>query len=646
MVLYKNSSCIDELKLNITKIEYDSCISQLKKDNNIDNKTELISAVINIINGEKQITSFGFFNPVTGEKLNSSKSCSDKNVSMYENILSVLNNPTALELLQQNINIFDLNSEFYNEICFHFNSPNGKDATLKDRIKTFYPNITLCDPGCRNKGINITTLKAECECTFQDFLCKKILDNALFGNNILIKESIQEIEDLITNLNIEVLMCYKDIFDIKYFKKNISGFIIISLFVFYTICIIYYFLISKNLVLRTIYSLSEKYILYILKNKNKNKNSKIKKLYQNNRKGTHSPNKKNKIILMKDDNNIIKRKSIKNKEEKKIIARKKTIDIGKNNFKKKSISGWKRKSGKSCGKINLKQFNILNFNFKSIKNDKNPKDRTNRSTSKLLKNKLNINFENKNKTINKDIKPGYYMINDIDLKEFLEDSSENMDYDEVIEEDKRTFCQYLGEKIKDNQIILNIFFVSEIIKPKSIKIAYFIMTIDIYCFTNGLFYSESYISERFNSKEKEKAFSFISRSIDRFIYSTIVANIIAFIISIFFEDEKKIKKILLKKEPDLLTLRYDINQIIKSTIKKINLLIIINYIIIIFSWYYLSCFNNAYPKINEEWIFSSLFIIAVNQIMPIILAFIETSIRYMSIKFESEKLFKLSLLLS
>ena len=294
----------------------------------------------------------------------------------------------------------------------------------------------------------------------------------------------------------------------------------------------------------------------------------------------------------------------------------------------------------------MKQFNILNFNFKSIKNDKNPKDRTNRSTSKLLKNKLNINFENKNKTINKDIKPGYCMINDIDLKEFLEDSSENMDYDEVIEEDKRTFCQYLGEKIKDNQIILNIFFVSEIIKPKSIKIAYFIMTIDIYCFTNGLFYSESYISERFNSKEKEKAFSFISRSIDRFIYSTIVANIIAFIISIFFEDEKKIKKILLKKEPDLLTLRYDINQIIKSTIKKINLLIIINYIIIIFSWYYLSCFNNAYPKINEEWIFSSLFIIAVNQIMPIILAFIETSIRYMSIKFESEKLFKLSLLLS
>ena len=31
MILYKNSSCIDELKLNITKIKSDSCIQQLKK---------------------------------------------------------------------------------------------------------------------------------------------------------------------------------------------------------------------------------------------------------------------------------------------------------------------------------------------------------------------------------------------------------------------------------------------------------------------------------------------------------------------------------------------------------------------------------------------------------------------------------------
>ena len=64
----------------------------------------------------------------------------------------------------------------------------------------------------------------------------------------------------------------------------------------------------------------------------------------------------------------------------------------------------------------------------------------------------------------------------------------------------------------------------------------------------------------------------------------------------------------------------------------------------IFSWYYISCLNNVYPNIAKEWIISSLFIILINQILPFIYAFLETSIRFFSIKFQSEKLFKLSLL--
>ena len=147
MALYKNSSCIDELKLNITKIGYDSCIKQLKIDNNIDENKDLVIAVVDINNnGKIPVTSFGFFNPDTGEKLNASKSCSDKSVMMYENILSLLDDPLALQLLEnQKINIFDENDAFYKDICFHFDSPNGKDATLQDRMKSFYPNVTLCE---------------------------------------------------------------------------------------------------------------------------------------------------------------------------------------------------------------------------------------------------------------------------------------------------------------------------------------------------------------------------------------------------------------------------------------------------------------------------------------------------------------------
>ncbi len=631
MVLYKNSSCIDYLKLNITKIEYDSCIHQLKIDNNIDENKDLIIAVIDVMSGNNPITSFGFFNPDTGEKLDASKSCSDKSVKMYEDILTILNDPLAIDLLEkQKINIFDLNDEFYKDICFHFNSPNGKDATLQDRIKSFYPNVTLCDAKCKNKGVNITTLKAECECTFQDLLSKNIFENDLFRDNVFIKESLQEIADMINNLNLEVLACYKDVFDFKYFKKNKGGFIVIGIFILYTICIIVYSTKSKNKMIRFIYSILEKYIFYIKRKNKKNDNSEQQLL--------HSPTKKNN----KKENN----KGIKNNKN---IIKEKVKKFVKNEKKEENN---KRKE-KNKRKINFKQINIINFNFKDLKKkklkDKEKEKLINLSRSSGKLPNLQINKKNiiTNKQKKNNTKLNYLLIkNDIDMKKYLESSPEYMEYDDVIEEDKRTFCQYIGEKIKYNQLIINTFIIHENIKPKSIKIALFIVIIDIYFLTDGLFYSNSYISQIFNSNEKETLFSFIPRGIDRFIYTTIIGNIIEYIINFFFVEEIKIKKILIKNEKNLINLKYEIPIKIKSIIKYIKILIIINYIIIIFSWYYLSCFNNIYPNINNEWILSSIFIIVVMQILYFISTIFEASLRFLSIKFESEKLFKLSLFLS
>ena len=55
----------------------------------------------------------------------------------------------------------------------------------------------------------------------------------------------QEVVDMINDLNLEILMCYKDVFSYEYFIKNISGFIIIGLFILHTFFIIYYFMKTK-----------------------------------------------------------------------------------------------------------------------------------------------------------------------------------------------------------------------------------------------------------------------------------------------------------------------------------------------------------------------------------------------------------------
>ena len=304
----------------------------------------------------------------------------------------------------------------------------------------------------------------------------------------------------------------------------------------------------------------------------------------------------------------------------------------------------------------------MNFNFKSLNGNKKSEGRIlrkDRSSSRLkIRSKTKIvnnlpNTDRKRNNISSSfelLKPDIPYIkkidNIIDINEFLEASQDDMDYDDAIDNDKRTFWQYFCEKIKDNQIIINSFFIQGIIKRKSIKIAEFIVIVDIYLLTNGLFYSDSYISEIFNSNEKETLYSFIPRSIDRFIYTTILINIIAYVINFFFIDEMKIKKILLRNKNNALNLRFEISEILKSIFKNIRILIIINYILIIFSWYYLSCFNNVYPNLNNEWLLSSMFLIAIFQILPFVLAFTETSIRFASIQWESEKLFKLSTLLA
>ena len=83
----------------------------------------------------------------------------------------------------------------------------------------------------------------------------------MIGNNVLIKEALKDLTDIISNLNLEVLACYKDIFDFKYFKKNIGGFIIIAFFMVQTFCFIYYYTVSNDKILRYVYSLIEAYIL-------------------------------------------------------------------------------------------------------------------------------------------------------------------------------------------------------------------------------------------------------------------------------------------------------------------------------------------------------------------------------------------------
>ena len=227
ITLYKNSECISDLSLEIPEIDFGECYIKVKKNYKIfDN---LIIAIISKYfegkNYQKMI-SFSMFEPINGTKLLFYEICKEDIIVIKENLIVKMDNSTDMKslfyLVDQDIDIFNLSSAFYTDICYHFNSPvEGKDIALKDRILLYFPNVTLCEEGCQIKGVNPTTFKAICEC-----LLDNLMGSNIFGNNILYQSSLGEIESLIKKTNIEVIKCYKDLLILKYYNSNTGGFII------------------------------------------------------------------------------------------------------------------------------------------------------------------------------------------------------------------------------------------------------------------------------------------------------------------------------------------------------------------------------------------------------------------------------------
>ena len=234
---------------------------------------------------------------------------------------------------------------------------------------------------------------------------------------------------------------------------------------------------------------------------------------------------------------------------------------------------------------------------------------------------------------------------DINLKEYLSTEIEDMDYDDAIKKDKRTLCNYFHDKVKQNQMILNTFCYIEPLKPKARKMMLLILQIDLYFYVNGLFFNEDYASLLFHL-EKDTFYNKIQRFQNNFFYSVFVGVIIGYIIDFFFVEEKKIKGILKRERNDFFILKYEIVQLTQNIKKRYIYFILLTFLILIFSWYHISCFNNIYPHMKKEWLIFSIIIIVLMQILSILASLLDSILRSISFKFKSEKIYKFSLLLA
>ena len=89
-------------------------------------------------------------------------------------------------------------------------------------------------------------------------------------------------------------------------------------------------------------------------------------------------------------------------------------------------------------------------------------------------------------------------------------------------------------------------------------------------------------------------------------------------------------------------IKREIIELIKEIKRRYIAFIIVAFILLFASLYYLLCFNYVYPKSQIEWIKSSIAIIIIMQILSILKILLAAIIRYLSFLCDSEYIFKFS----
>ena len=227
-------------------------------------------------------------------------------------------------------------------------------------------------------------------------------------------------------------------------------------------------------------------------------------------------------------------------------------------------------------------------------------------------------------------------------KEYNDDEINELDYEEAIIYDKRNYCKIFWYTLKEKQTIINTFFVKDSLKPFSIKLLVIIFSFSCYFVINGFLYNEEYVSIKLKSEGSKTFYEYLSDSIERILYTSIVGGVISFIIGILFNTGKKIDNVIIKNKNNKILLKGEIAKIYRCNNIIILFFIIFQFILMILFTIYIFCFCYVYPNNKLDWFESSLLVIGIMQTFSLFNSFLISIIKYLSIKFQWELCFKIN----
>ena len=342
-------------------------------------------------------------------------------------------------------------------------------------------------------------------------------------------------------------------------------------------------------------------------------------------------------LIQNDKNNFINKnynKSIKKQENKnQLIKENKGITIFKENNRNKSPKKpMKNKNFPPQRKKNIsfnhiiiynKSFNNLIFSsneiIEKVKNKrqipKKNKKKENKLKKQLTNEKsiqnsiINQTFEDKSSNDTKIKNIGMYL-EKYKIKELNDEEMNSLEYELAIILDKRTYFQYYYSLLKKKHIILFAFLPSNDYNLIAIKVSLLFLSFSLYFTINGFFFSDETMNK---INEDNGAYDFIYQ-IPQILYSTVISAIINMVLKTLSLSEKQILSIKLEKD-------YLIAQKKSKTMKmylkiKLALFFILSFILMLFFWYFISCFCAVYKNTQIILIKDTLVSFALSMIYP------------------------------
>ena len=609
---------------NTSKIKLGNCEMILKRYYRI-NETEplyILKLDAKREGIENDVVQFLVYYPLNGDKLEQL----DLTICEGEEITIIF--PT--DKTSEDSDLFDIYSDYFNDICYNYTSEDGTDIPLGIRQKLYGDNAQgQCQNGCRFTRF---TPDKEVECK-----CRVDPTQPLVSEMKVDKDLLYQFVDIKNIINFKVMKCYKLLLNIKALLKNVGFFVFIPTFIMFFICMIGFYFNEFKIIKKTIIDIVEalKKLRYLIVqgkiggeelNEGKYKDPSILKVFRFKRRKVS----KN-LKFMKDTRQ--KTPNIQNNIQ---------INININNNKNKLNNTIKEEDNNN----DINEFDFSNKNAPPFKNSKSVMKEKMDISGKNINMRNNIMETNNNGVIkNNKINFNLGDINIVDKinsplnneeKEFmkrvlrLNDTEMNtLSYREALKYDHRNFIEIYLSLLKTNHMLISIFNKNDY-NSTLIKIYLILFSFSTCYGLNALFFDDDTMHDIYYQKGE---YSIMDQA-PQIIYSSILSYIL-----------DNLFNFLALSGDDALSLKHEkiitkLNRIKEETIVgfqlKFAFFFILSFISLMFFWYYITCFCAVYANTQIHLLSDSLISFGSSLLTPFAIYLIAPLLRITSLKTKSK----------